>query len=132
MLLSDAAVHSGCSGGALLSSPHLHTPEAALHRRAAAAETPNPPLAATLLGLITSNTQHKSGVELPHISFAIPAQQLLPIVHAAQLPDSQVVAALRALDKKHVYADSVWGGNSDLPAPAAGQRLHGSTTRSKL
>ena len=95
VLITDAAVHPGCSGGGMF----------ACGVRAQRAVTP------TLLGLVTSNARLSSGLAVPSIGWVLPVAQFAHVVRACQddVNADTLAEKLQRCDVAQPALDALWG-----------------------
>ncbi|XP_022925830.1 glyoxysomal processing protease, glyoxysomal isoform X1 [Cucurbita moschata] len=94
MLETTAAVHPGCSGGAVVNSE------------------------GHMIGLVTSNARHGRGAIIPHLNFSIPCAALEPIHWF--LRDMKDLSVLKVLDEPDEQLSSIWAlmsQRSPKPSP---------------
>lgn len=106
MVITDAAVHSGCSGGGLFAVQACGTVASPC-----------------LLALITSNARHASGVAIPSIGWCLPVDQLQGVLRACAVCASRThasfserAACFAGLDQPSPALDALWGPSAKQAA----------------
>jgi hypothetical protein len=97
LIITDAAIHAGCSGGGLFSATDDGEGQAAV-----------------LLGLVTSHARHFRGSSVPSIGYVLPVDQFEHIIRHCKIvalqggSDMMARLELEALDVPVVGLDTLW------------------------